>query len=98
MIFPPSLSSPPSQAEGAAMSPPGIRSGLQPRLRAGHALLEGGDRRRLLEGEPDVVEALEQARAIGSRQLEGEIGSARAAYALSLQIDREWRGAIGRKH
>src|SRR5580704_1101441 len=91
-------SSAPSAAESAKASPPGIRGGLEPGLCGGHALFESRDLRRMLEGEPDIVEAFDEAHAIGGRQLEGDVGTAGTADALGRQIDRERGGAIGGAH
>ena len=55
---------------------PAVRGGLQPRLRRRHAFLEGSDLVRVLEREADVVEAFEQAHAVGGRNVERDIGAA----------------------
>src|SRR4029453_17232729 len=73
-----------------------VRGGLQPRLRRRHALLEGADLVRVLEREADVVEAFEQAHAVGGRNVEGEHRAVRAADALGFEIDRERRRAVPR--
>src|SRR5260370_1429634 len=57
-------------------------------MRARHAGLPGRDVRCMLEREPDIVETFDEARAIGARDLEGEIGTAQAADALGGQIAR----------
>ncbi len=51
-----------------------------------------------LRREPDIVETFEQAHAVGGRNLERDVGAARAADGLGLEIDRERRRAIGRDH
>src|SRR5882757_5981741 len=83
---------------GRGRSPSRIRSRLQPRLLVAHAPLPGGDLLRMLEGKPDIVEAFDEAHAIGHGQVECDIRAARAADALGLQIDREGRGAVGAQH
>src|ERR1051326_3068974 len=72
-----------------------VARGLQPGLRRGGALLPACDLRHVLEREPDVVEAFKEPHAVGRRNLEGNIAAARPADALGLEIDGEWRGAIG---
>ena len=62
-----------------------VRRGLQPRPLVAGALFPGGDLGGMLEGEPDIVEAFEQAHAVGRRDLEGEIGAAGTADALRLR-------------
>ena len=53
----------------------GYHRRLQPRLRGRHALLPGLDLVGVLERQPDVVEAFEQTRAVGGRDVEGDVAA-----------------------
>src|SRR5215475_7784286 len=77
-------------------SKPAVDRGLQPRLVGGRALLPARDLVGVLEGQPDVVEAFEQAHAVGGRDIEADIGAAGAGDALGSKIDRERRRAVDR--
>src|ERR1700716_4284 len=77
-------------------SGPAVRRRLQPRLVSGDAVFPAGYLIRMLEREGDIVEAFEQAHAIGGGNVEGDIGTAGTADALTLEIDGEWRRAVHR--
>src|SRR5919197_1178237 len=70
---------------------PAVAGLLQPRLRGSRAIFPRGDLVRVLEREPDVIEALEQAHAIGGRNLEGDVGATGTADALGRQVDGKGR-------
>src|SRR5215472_6059088 len=82
----------------APKSKPAVHRGLKPRLVGGRAVFPARDLVGVLEGEPDVVEAFEQAHAVGGRDIEADIRPAGAADALGSQIDRERRRAVDRNH
>src|SRR5437870_12678361 len=75
-----------------------IHCGLQPGLVDRRLLLPARDLVCVLEREADVVQALEQAHAVGSRELERHIATAGSADALRVEIDGEWSGAVHRNH
>ena len=75
-----------------------VHCGLQPGLVDRRLLLPAGDLVCVLEREADVVEAFEEAHAVGSRELERHIGAAGSADALRVEIDGERSGAVHRNH
>ena len=86
----------PRRDDGTFSASRDCRLPLQPRLRCRHALLPRDDLVGVLERQPDVVETFEQAHAVGRRDVERDVGAARAADGLRLQIDRERRRAVRR--
>src|SRR5215208_1372895 len=75
-----------------------INRRLQPRLRSRHALFPYLDLICVLQRKPDVVEAFEQAHAVGGRHVEGEVGSPGSTDGLRFEIDRERRRAVHCHH
>ena len=67
---------------------------LQPRLRRRGVAFPIRDVDFVLEREPDIVEAFEKPRAVGTWNIECDIGPARPADTLGHQIYRERRRAI----
>src|ERR1700728_1422777 len=67
---------------------------LQPRLRGGGALFPLLDIAHLLERQPDIVEAFEKPRAVGSGNFKRHVGAARPADALGDEIDGERAVAV----
>src|SRR5262249_57491787 len=80
----------------APKSKPAVDRGLQPRLVGGRALFPARDLAGMLEGEPDVVEAFDEAHAVGGRDIEADIAAAGTGDALGPEIDRQHRPALDR--
>src|SRR5215212_4172747 len=77
---------------------PTILRRLQPSLRRGHALLPCSYLVVVLHRKPDIIETFKEAHAVGSRNVEREVGSAGSADGLRLQIDSERRRPVHRDH
>src|SRR5262249_30234050 len=85
------------QGDGSILSTI-LPRGLQPRLRRRHALFPGLDLVSVPQRHPDIVEPFKEPCAIGRRDVERDVASARTADRLRLEIDREWRCSIGGDH